>query len=408
MSTTPLAGLKVVDLTRVLAGPLCTQYLGLMGADVVKIETTDTGDEMRTWPPFYTDTAGGSATGSPFLAVNHNKRSLALDLKAPKGREIVAKLIAEADIVIESFALGVGARLGVSAADVHRINPRAIHCSITGFGSEGPMKNVKGYDVVLQAFSGMIDMTGYADAPPARITFSPVDQATGLNALIGILAALNERNRTGKGAAIEVSLFDSATGLLGYMMQNYWQQGLEPQRRGLAHGSLVPYQAFEASDRPIILGIANDALWRGFCKLVGRPELIDDPRFRTNGARVENRDATVEIVAAIMSTRTCEDWFEALTAVGIPCSPIHTLGELAAHPHSRASGMVYDYDHPVFGPMSAVAQPIKFDGERSRSLRAPPSLGQDSDDVLHGLGFDDAAISDLRAQGVIGARTDAP
>jgi crotonobetainyl-CoA:carnitine CoA-transferase CaiB-like acyl-CoA transferase len=402
MSTTPLAGLKVIDFTRVLAGPLCTQHLGLMGADVIKIESNDIGDEMRSWPPFKTDQAAGNATGTPFLAVNHNKRSITVNLKAPEGNEIVRKLIKDADVVIESFALGVGARLGISAADVRTANPRAIHCSITGFGSVGPMKDMKGYDVILQAFSGMLAMIGERDGPPARIPFSPIDQATGMNAVIGILAALNERNRSGIGGSVEVSLFDSATSLLCYMLQNYWQRGTDPQRFGVAHESLCPYEAFDTSDRPLILGIANDGLWRAFCNLIGRSDLIEDPRFKTNADRVTNRAETLSLVSATLLTRSCDEWFSLLSGVGIPCSPLHKLSELVAHPHARASGMIYDYDHPLFGRMSAVAQPIKFDGLRTASRRAPPGLGEHNDEVLEGLGYSSAAIAALREAGVIG------
>lgn len=404
MSTTPLAGLKVVDLTRVLAGPLCTQYLGLMGADVIKIESNDIGDEMRSWPPFKADAAGRTPTGTPFLSVNHNKRSVSIDLKTNTGREIVNKLVATADVVIESFALGVADRLGVGASDVHKINPSAIHCSITGFGSVGPMRNLKGYDVILQAFSGMLAMTGESGGAPARIPFSPIDQTTGLNAVIGILAALNERHRTGDGSAIEVSLFDSATGLLGYMLQNFWQRGTDPQRHGLAHESLCPYEGFETADRPLMLGVANDTLWRAFCKLADRPDLSSDDRFKTNAARVKNRSETLAIVRAIMTRHTCEEWLSKLTAAGIPCSPIHTLSELAAHPHARASGMIYDYDHPLFGQMSAVAQPIKFDGQRSESRRSPPAVGEHNDEVLASLGYSETSINDLRQSGVIGQK----
>ena len=401
MSTTPLAGLKVVDLTRVLAGPLCTQHLGLMGADVIKIESTGIGDEMRSWPPFKTTEAGRLATGTPYLSVNHNKRSITVDLKAPQGKEIVRKLIADADIVVESFALGVGARLGIAASDVREINPRAIHCSITGFGAVGPMKDTKGYDIILQAFSGMLSMIGDQDGPPARIPFSPIDQTTGMNAVIGILAALNERNRTGIGASIEVSLFDSATSLLCYMLQNYWQRGTDPQRFGLAHESLCPYESFETSDRPLIVGIANDGLWRAFCQLTGRPEWIADPRFKTNAARVTHRAETLALVRAELLTRSSDEWVPLLSGVGIPCSPLHKLSELAAHPHTRAAEMIYDYDHPLFGRMSAVAQPIKFDGLRAKSHRAPPGLGEHNDEVLQGLGYSKADIAALREAGVI-------
>ena len=397
---TPLAGIRVLDLTRVLAGPICAQYLGDMGADVIKIEPTDHGDDMRIWPPFRHGT-DGTTTGTPYLGVNRNKRSVAIDLRAPEGRDLLARLADTVDIVIESFAPGSAARAGADAASLRARNPRLIHCSITGYGSTGPMRHGRGYDLIAQAFAGMLAMTGERNGPPVRAPYSPVDQATGLHAMVGILAALHARHTSGVGAAIEASLFDSATGFLSHMLQNYWERGTEPERHGVGHESLCPYEAFATADKPIILGVANDSMWRTFCKLADLGEAADDPRFLGNGDRVRNRTETVRLVAAALRTRSRDEWLGVLEAAGIPCSPLHTMGELAAHPHTRESGMLMDYEHPQFGALHAVAQPIKIDGERGALRLPPPALGEHTIEVLRTIGLDDAAIAMLRTKGVI-------
>ncbi|MDB5731340.1 MAG: hypothetical protein JWQ03_1235 [Variovorax sp.] len=400
MSPTPVAGLKVLDLSKVLAGPLCAQYLGDMGADVIKIETTGAGDETRGWPPFRTGTAGES-TGTVFLSANRNKRSLAIDLRSEAGRVAVQRLSDQSDVVIESFGPGVAKRLGVDAATLRERNPRLVYCSISGFGSVGPMRDGKGYDVILQAFCGMLAITGERGGPPVRSPFSPVDQATGLHALIGILAALVERSRTGVGTTVEASLFDTATGFLGYFLQGYWERGTEPERPGSGHESLCPYEAFETRDKPLILGVANDGLWRLFCDAAGLQDKVDDPRFATNAARVANREETVAMVRGVLVTRGRNEWMEALGKVGIPCSPLHTLGELSAHPHTAASGMVYEYPNERLGPTRAVAQPLRFGGERTSLRRPPPALGEHGREVLRGAGYDDTQIDAMLSTGVI-------
>lgn len=400
MSASPLAGLKVLDLSKVLAGPLCAQYLGDMGAEVVKIETLVGGDETRGWPPFRYDREG-EPTGTVFLSANRNKRSVAMDLRSEAGRAVVHRLACWADVVIESFGPGAAARLGVDAITLRALNPRLVCCSISGYGSVGPMRDGKGYDVILQAFCGMLAITGEPDGPPVRSPFSPVDQATGLHALIGIQAALLERARTGLGGTVEASLFDTATGFLGYFLQGFWERGSEPQRPGSGHESLCPYEAFDAADKPLILGVANDGLWQAFCKVAGLASFADEERFRTNAARVANKVETVALVRSVLVTRTRDEWLAALGAVGIPCSPLHTLGELSRHPHARASGMLFDYDDARRGPLQGVSQPLRFDGERTALRRPPPAHGEHGREILRDAGFDDAEIDRLAQAGTV-------
>jgi crotonobetainyl-CoA:carnitine CoA-transferase CaiB-like acyl-CoA transferase len=399
MSTTPLQGLKVLDLSKVLAGPLCAQYLGDMGAEVVKVEAAE-GDETRHWPPFRIDAEGGR-TGTVFLAANRNKRSIALDLRQAAGRAVVLQLAAWADVVIDSFGPGVAAKLGVDAATLRAHNPRLVCCTISGYGSVGPMRKGKGYDVILQAFTGMLAITGEPGGAPMRSPFSPVDQATGLHALIGILALLNERERTGQGGTVEAALFDTATAFLGYFLQAYWERGTEPERPGSGHESLCPYEAFETADRPLILGVANDALWRSFCNVAGLNDVVDDPRFRTNGDRVAHRAETVAMVRRVLATQGREAWLAAFNAAGIPCSPLHTLGELSRHPHTAASGMVRTHDDAHYGALHSVSQPLRFDGERTAVRTLPPALGADGLGVLRDAGYLQTQIDELVRDGIV-------
>jgi crotonobetainyl-CoA:carnitine CoA-transferase CaiB-like acyl-CoA transferase len=390
----PLSGLTVVDFSKVLAGPLCAQYLGDMGAEVVKVEAYKDGDDTRRWPPFRGD------DGTVFLSANRNKRSIALDLKTKAAQDIARKLVARADVIVESFGPGVAKRLGIDYESLRATNPRLIYCSISGFGRRGPMREGKGYDVILQAFSGMMSITGEPGGPPSRSPFSPVDQATGFHAVTGILAALLNREKTGQGALVETSLFDTAMGFLGYFFQSYWEKGTQPAKSGSGHESLCPYQAFQASDKFVLLGVANDVLWRKFCHLAGLSSIADDPRFRTNADRVANRAATVGLVQSVMIARTSDEWVRLCTESGIPASPINAFADITGHPHARESGMLIELEHSRYGTLNAVAQPIAFDGKRNAPSRPPPMHGEHTAAILRELGYSDADVARLQADNV--------
>ena len=393
----PLAGIEVLDFSKVLAGPLCSQYLGDLGAEIVKVEMKGQGDETRGWPPF-----PAPGFGAVFLSANRNKRSIAIDLKTENGRDIVHELARTADVAIESFGAGVAERLGIDAATLRPLNERLIHCSISGFGRSGPLKNAPGYDVILQAFCGIMAMTGDEGGGYVRSPISPIDQMTGVHAFSGILAMLYAREKTGQGGTIEVSLFETAMGLLGYNLQTFWERSVQPAKCGSSHESLCPYQAFETGDGPIMIGVANDNLWRKFCGVVGLAHIVDDPRFRTNADRVRNRAETLGRVQAALMTRPAVAWNEALAAAGVPCSPINSLAQLLRHPHSDASGIIVKYDHAQAGSLKSVGHPVRINGQARTAGRAPPALGQHTDEVLSELGMSPERIDVLRDAGVIG------
>jgi crotonobetainyl-CoA:carnitine CoA-transferase CaiB-like acyl-CoA transferase len=392
----PLDGIKVLDLSKVLAGPLCAQYLGDLGAEVIKVEAVGQGDETRGWPPF-----PAPGLGTVFLSANRNKRSIAINMKSDKGRKLVHELARSSDVAIESFGTGVAERLGIDAASLCALNDRLVHCSISGFGRTGPLKNSPGYDVILQAFGGIMSMTGDEGGGYIRSPISPIDQMTGVHAFSGILASLFAREKSGKGAAIQVSLFDTALGILGYNLQTFWERGTQPAKCGSSHESLCPYQAFEASDGPIMIGVANDNLWRKFCGVAGLNAIVDDPKFRTNAERVRHRAETLQHVQSVITTDTVAHWNEVLNEVGIPCSPINTLAQLLDHPHTKADKLIMQYDHPAAGRLNCVGHPVTFVGEERAPGLPPPSLGQHTDDVLKEMGLSDASIAELRRDEII-------
>ncbi|WP_445809836.1 CaiB/BaiF CoA transferase family protein [Yoonia sp.] len=393
----PLAGIRVLDLSKVLAGPLCAQYLADMGAEVIKVEAPGSGDDTRGWPPFR-----APGMGAVFMSANRGKRSIAIDMKSDEGRAIVHEMARTCDVAIESFRTGVAERLGIDRATLQGINPRLIHCSISGFGRDGPMKNAPGYDVILQAFSGMMSLTGEAGGPHVRSPISPIDQSTGFHALSGILAALYARQATGAVDYVEVSLYETALALLGYNFQSYWERGHQPERCGSSHEALCPYQVFEATDGAVMIGVANDSLWRKFCKIAGLDDIVDDPRFVTNADRVAHRDEVLTHVKRAIGQHPMAFWDEELAKARVPCSPINDLAAVLAHPHTQQSDIVLSYAAQDGGTINSIAQPVKFGGRKRTATLPPPSLGQDSSDLLSDLGKTVADIDDLRARGIVG------
>lgn len=391
----PLKGIRVIDLSKVLAGPLCAQYLGDMGADVIKIEPPDLGDDTRAWLP---KKNGESAT---FMAVNHNKRSLALDLKSEQGQAVLHRMVADADVVIQGFAAGTARRLRVDAETLMGINARLVYCEISGYGRDGPLGKEPGYDVMLQAFGGLISTIGQPDGEFARVSFSPVDLGTGMHACSGILGALLHQQRTGEGAYVEVSLLDTAVGYMVYMAHNYWASGKVPKPMGTGHPSLCPYKLFQTADGHVMLGVANDRAWRKFCEVAAMQAYVDDPRFVTNADRVTNFDQTNELVAGFMLKDTSANWINKLRAAGVPIAPVNTLDQTLSDEHVLARQIVTSHDHPVVGELRHVSFPVTFNHDQRGPVRVPPLLGEHSVEILSQAGLSKEEISHLQAQGVV-------
>lgn len=392
----PLSGVRVLDLSKILAGPLCTQYMADMGAEVLKIEPVVGGDDTRTWPPFV-----DSGLGGVFLSANRGKQSIALDLKNPKGRQIALSLAEKADVVIESYGKGVAERLGVHEKAIREINPDVIYCSISGFGSAGPLREAPGYDVVLQAYCGIMALTGNDDGMYMRSPISPIDQMTGMHALTGILAALYARQLGKGGELVETSLFETAMGLMAYNLQSYWISGAEPRRAGSTHESLCPYQVFETADGPLLLAVANDAQWSKFCDVAGLEHLAKDARFSTNPARVANRSETVDVVARVLSSNSAGWWVEQLHRVRVPCAPINGPAQLLQTEQARQSGMILSAESSNGKPIKSVAHPVRFGNSPRRTNLAAPLHGENAREVLEDLGFTQDAINDLHLKGIV-------
>ncbi|MEW6168700.1 MAG: CaiB/BaiF CoA-transferase family protein [Pseudomonadota bacterium] len=386
-----LRGLKVLDLSRVLGGPYCTQILSDHGADVIKVEPPG-GDETRTWgPPF----VGGTA--SYFIGVNRNKRGLALDLSRAEGREIVLRLLAEADVLVENFKTGTLERWGLGYEQVLRARfPRLIHCRISGFGADGPLGGAPGYDAVAQAMSGLMSVNGDPASGPTRIGIPIVDLASGLNAVIGILLALAERQRSGAGQFIDISLFDTAVGLLHPHAANWFVSGQLPRLVGSGHPNVVPYDKFSTRSGEIFLGIGNDGQFRKFCEFVGAPELAADPRYASNGERNRNRDSLRASIEALLAEREAGPLCQALLKAGVPAGPVHTLPEVLAHPHTGHRRMVVELGAGQRG----LGVPVKLSDTPGQAHAPAPAIGQHTREVLGGLGYSESEIDALVAAGV--------
>jgi formyl-CoA transferase len=392
----PLDGVRVVDLTRVLAGPYCTMMLADMGADVIKVEIPGRGDDSRAWGPPWAGTESAY-----YLSANRNKRSITLNFRTEGGRRVLLDLVRRADVFIENFIPGSLDRLGLGYEDLKKVNPGLVYCSVSGYGYDGPYATRPGYDFIAQAEGGIMSVTGEPEGPPMKVGVAIADITTGMFAAAAILAALRHRDRTGQGQRVEVSLLESVVGWLANVAMNYLVSGELPRRYGNAHPNVVPYQAFATSDGWVAVGVGNDAQFRRFCDVIGRPELADDPRFRTNSDRVINRDVLIPILEEIFKTRTTDEWIEALTAAELPCGPINTLDRVFRHPQVLHRRMVEEIDHPTAGRIKLVGIPYKFSATPLAIRRHPPTLGEHTEEVLRELGYSEAEVAALRAEGAI-------
>ena len=404
--TAPLAGLRVFDLTRILAGPTCTQLLGDLGAEVVKIERPGQGDDTRKWGPPYVQDADGNDTDTSayYLSSNRNKRSLTLDIASAEGQRLARELIRESDIVVENFKAGGLKKYGLSYDDVKEIAPHIIFCSITGFGQTGPYASRAGYDYLAQGMGGIMSLTGEPDGEPMKVGIGIADIMCGMYASSAILAALHHRHQTGEGQHIDLALLDTQVSWLTYEGLNYLTSGELPKRRGNEHPNIVPYKTMPAADGYFILAVGNDSQFAKFCAEAGRPELAEDPRFTTNAERVRNRAALYPILDAITAERPLEDWVDALNARGVPSGPVNTLDRVFADPQIQHRNMQIQMDYPeaARGKVDLIGNPIGFSRTPVSYRQPPPKMGAHTEAVLQeALGLDEAEIKRLRDQGVI-------
>jgi crotonobetainyl-CoA:carnitine CoA-transferase CaiB-like acyl-CoA transferase len=393
-----LEGIRVLDLSRVLAGPYCSMILGDLGADVIKVERPGIGDETRNWgPPF-----AAPGESAYFLCANRNKRSITVNLKAPQGVEIIKALARRSDVLLENFPPGTTDRLGISYQAIREVNPRIIYCSITGFGPDGPYCHRTGYDVVVAALGGLVAITGEPDGPPVKVGVAITDVCTGISAQGAICTALYARERTGKGQHINLSLLETQVSALVNMASSYLISGEIPCRWGTAHESIVPYQGFEVRGKYILIAAGNNTLWAKLCEALGAPELIDDPRFSSNPLRVEHRKECTCILTSLLQAKTAEEWVELLNGEGVPCAPINTMDEVFKDPQVLHRNMLVEIDHPSAGKIKMAGIPAKYSETKATIRRPPPRLGEHTDEILSDLlGYDPSTRESLRGKGIL-------
>lgn len=392
----PLAGMTVLDLTRVLSGPYCTMVLADLGARVVKVEQPGTGDDTRHWgPPFLGDES------AYFLSINRNKESVCVDFKHPEGRGVLERLLDRADVFVENFKPGTLDRAGFGWNAVHARWPRVVYASISGYGQTGPRRHEPGYDAVIQAEGGLMSVTGDGSGPAYRLGVAISDIVAGLFAAQGIMAALLARERTGVAQQVDIGMLDTTAALLTYQAGNYFATGRAPQRLGNRHPTIAPYETFRTSDGEIVIAVGNDGIWRRFCPAIDRPELAEDPRFRTNRDRLANYGELRAALDAALVTRTRAEWTERFHAASVPCGSVRDVAEVLADPHLHAREMIATLEHPTVGPTRVMGTPIKLSDTPGAVRTPPPLLGQHTAAVLEELGYDREMIASLKAAGAI-------
>lgn len=400
-----LDGLTVLDLSRVLAGPVCTQILGDLGAQVIKIERPGSGDDTRAWgPPFLKDEQGNDTHESAYyLSANRNKKSVAIDISQPAGQDLIHRLLEKCDVLIENFKVGGLEKYGLGYDQIKTRYPRLIYASITGYGRTGPLASEPGYDFIAQGMGGLMAATGAPENGPTKTGVAISDYVTGLYATIGILAALNARTQTGKGQHVDCALLDSTLAMMTNVAQYYLTSGHLAPRVGNAHATIVPYQAFESADGHVIIAVGNDHQFETFARLLGHPEWATEPRFQTNAGRVNHRQALLDLIIPLMKTRKTAEWVAACRAANVPAGPIYKMDQAFADPHVMARSMVTEMTHPLSPvPVSLVSSPLVLSGTPVSYRNAPPTLGEHTNDVLHTvLNLDTKEIENLRKAGAI-------
>ncbi len=392
----PLDGVRIVDLSRILAGPLCTQTLGDLGADVIKVEQPEHGDDTRNWGPPY-----AGPLSAYYLGVNRNKRSLTLDLKSAAGREILQRLVESGDVLVENFRLGTLEGWGFDDAWFEEHAPRLIRCSIQGYGSYGPKAGKPGYDFILQAETGLMAITGEPEGPAMKLGVAIVDICAGMQAAIAVLGALEARRKTGRGQQCEVTLHDTGLHMLANVAANYLVSGEEPGRYGNGHPNIVPYRTYPTADGELAIAVGNDAQFAVFARALGHHEWAGDPRFARNPDRVRNRETIDALIAEVITTRTRAEWMELLDGIGIPAGPINSVSEALSSPQTVARAMVVEGEHPLVGTFRSLGLPVRFSETPASIRRVPPGLGADTDEVLAELGYSATAVERLRREGVV-------